>query len=112
MKENGGWWDEATADERNDPHQLPGIVEKSASDTTIIAAAVQITGSGLGRSDVVGYCQRCEQAIIDACTGTTTHKAAQLVVLPELFCGPYFCQSIHNDLFDLADPIYSTTSYK
>ena len=110
MKENGGWWDEVTVDERSDTHQLPGVVEKSAGDT-FIAAAVQLSGSGLGRSDVVGYCQRCEQAIIEACTGTTTNKAAQLVVLPELFCGPYFCQSIQNDLFDLADPIYSTTTY-
>lgn len=112
MKENGGWWDTATIDDNTIPkHQQKTV--KPCDDTddtgTIIVAAVQLTGSGLCRSDIAGYCQRAEQAIMEACTvGTTTKPAAQLVVLPELFCGPYFCQSIHNDLFDLADPIYST----
>jgi N-carbamoylputrescine amidase len=112
MKENGGWWD-SSIDNSTDNSKVPKEQEaaQNGDDDTIIVAAVQLTGSGLARSDIVGYCQRAEQAVIDACTGGTssdTKRAAQMVLLPELFCGPYFCQSIHNDLFDLADPIYTT----
>ena len=115
MKSNGGWWDTTTGDGAGNsnipkPHGTfkNGQDDDDDDDDTIIVAAVQLTGSGLSRSDIVGYCQRAEQAVVEACTGTSaesTTRAAQVVVLPELFCGPYFCQSIHNDLFDLADPI-------
>ena len=117
MKEIGGWWDIASTtydDDNNDHSNNNSSKQKIGGDNdddTILVAAVQLTGSGLGRSDIVGFCQRAEQAIIEACTTSCNRTAAvQLVVLPELFCGPYFCQSIHNDLFDLADPIYTTTT--
>jgi N-carbamoylputrescine amidase len=67
---------------------------------TLIVAATQITGSDLPNSDIAGFCFRAEQAIEIAAA-----QGAQLVLLPELWSGPYFCQTIHNDLFQLADPI-------
>jgi N-carbamoylputrescine amidase len=65
----------------------------------IKVAAIQFTASQLEVSDIRGFCARAEEGIIEA---ATKHQA-QLIVLPELWCGPYFCQTIHNDLFLLAD---------
>lgn len=43
---------------------------------------------------------KAEAAIADA-----AKKGAQIVCLPELFTGPYFCQTEDYKLFDLAEPI-------
>ena len=43
---------------------------------------------------------KAEAAIADA-----ARKGAQIVCLPELFTGPYFCQTEDYKLFDLAEPI-------
>ena len=41
--------------------------------------------------------------------GEAAKAGAQIVVLPELFRTPYFCQRQHADLFDLAEPIPGPT---
>ena len=43
---------------------------------------------------------KAEAAIADA-----AKKGAQIVCLPELFTGPYFCQTEEHKYFDLAEPI-------
>jgi len=43
---------------------------------------------------------KAEAAIADA-----AKRGAQIVCLPELFTGPYFCQTENIELFDLAEPI-------
>jgi N-carbamoylputrescine amidase len=63
-------------------------------------AATQITGAGLPDSDVSGYSFRAEQAIEKAVAA-----GANLILLPELWSGPYFCQSQEADCLQLADPI-------
>jgi N-carbamoylputrescine amidase len=48
---------------------------------------------------------KAEAAIADA-----AKKGAQIVCLPELFTGPYFCQTEDFKLFDLAEPIPGPSS--
>jgi N-carbamoylputrescine amidase len=48
---------------------------------------------------------KAEAAIADA-----AKKGAQIVCLPELFTGPYFCQTEDHKLFDLAEPIPGPSS--
>ncbi len=48
---------------------------------------------------------KAEAAIADA-----AKKGAQIVCLPELFTGPYFCQTEDVKLFDLAEPIPGPSS--
>ena len=78
----------------------------SDEDTTLtcgrldlVVAATQITGTGLPDSDVAGFLRRAEDAI-----ETSVQKGATLVLLPELWIGPYFCQSQNTSLMLLADP--------
>ena len=72
----------------------------SPPGSPFVVAATQITGAGLLTSDMSGYMDRAEQAIV-----TAVEKGAQLVLLPELWCGPYFCQSQEACLQALADPV-------
>jgi N-carbamoylputrescine amidase len=107
MKTENGWWTSKVTD-TDEQNSSPTVTASTATTTsdgkTIIAAAVQLCGTNLPNSDITGYCQRAEQAIIDA---ATIHQA-NLILLPELWAGPYFCQTIHNDLFRLADTIFDT----
>jgi N-carbamoylputrescine amidase len=73
----------------------------AAKGRVMVVAATQITGAGLPHSDVTGYCFRAEQAVEIA-----AKRGANLVLLPELWCGPYFCQSQVADLLLLADPVF------
>jgi N-carbamoylputrescine amidase len=41
----------------------------------------------------------------EAAIGEAARRGAQVVCLPELFTGPYFCQTEDYTLFDLAEPI-------
>lgn len=68
--------------------------------SAFVAAATQFTGAGLEASDMAGYMKRAEQAIIKA-----VEEGAHLVLLQELWCGPYFCQSQEATLMELADPV-------
>lgn len=76
---------------------------RNAPVSRIVVAATQITGAGLPNSDVAGYCFRAEQAIEQA-----VQKGANLILLPELWCCPYFCQSQSAVLLDLAQPFDTT----
>mmetsp|Transcript_47947 Transcript_47947/g.116604 ORF Transcript_47947/g.116604 Transcript_47947/m.116604 type:complete len:413 (-) Transcript_47947:326-1564(-) len=66
--------------------------------STFVVAAVQLSGSGLPDSDLDGFLARVNDAIFWA----SRRKKADLVLLPELFLGPYFCQSQETCLQNLA----------
>ena len=57
--------------------------------------------------DALANWAEAEARIVDA-----AGKGANLVVLPELFLTPYFCQKEDPALFDLAEPIPGPTSQK
>ena len=73
----------------------------NTSDGSFVVAAVQMTGGGLEQSSVQGFCQRAEAGIIQA----VQNFQAQLILLPELWNGPYFCQSQEACLQSLAQPL-------
>jgi N-carbamoylputrescine amidase len=75
----------------------------SSAVKKMVVAATQITGAGLPHSDVTGFCFRAEQAVEVA-----ARRGANLILLPELWCAPYFCQSQVADLLMLADPANET----
>lgn len=70
------------------------------SDNIIVVAATQLTGTGLPDSDVSGFCFRAETAIEQA-----AQAGATVILLPELWAGPYFCQSQQANLMGLALPL-------
>jgi N-carbamoylputrescine amidase len=88
--------------------QEQDLLQRTSSDSAmtmnssqrIVVAATQITGAGLRDSDVSGFCFRAERAIELA-----VRQGANLVLLPELWNAPYFCQSQEAILMDLADPV-------
>lgn len=77
--------------------------------SSIVVAATQITGAGLPASTVSGFIDRCQDLVRKA-----AEDGAQLILLPELFSGPYFCQSQEAVLMQLADEhdSYSTDPSK
>eukprot|EP00536_Pseudo-nitzschia_multiseries_P010473 jgi/Psemu1/259023/estExt_Genewise1Plus.C_3200046 len=70
----------------------------SNSNSAFVVAAAQLTASGLENNDVEGFLERAEEAVRIA----AEEKKADLVLLPELFLGPYFCQSQEACLQNLA----------
>jgi N-carbamoylputrescine amidase len=69
-----------------------------SSDGKFIVAAVQLTAGGLDDSSVYGFLERAKEAVKIA----VEEKKADLILLPELFMGPYFCQSQEACLQNLA----------
>src|SRR5689334_356583 len=75
-------------------------------------------GAMMGRTTTLGLIQmRCdgprEQNLAKAVrlVGEAAAKGAKLVVLPELFLGPYFCQRPDDRVaFDLAEPVPGPTT--
>ena len=67
-------------------------------NNSFIVAAVQLSAAGLDDHSVTGFWDRAVRAIHDA----ATIKGANLILLPELFLGPYFCQSQEAALMGLA----------
>lgn len=67
-------------------------------DGKFIVAAVQLTAGGLDDSSVHGFLERAKEAVKIA----AEEKMADLILLPELFLGPYFCQSQEACLQNLA----------
>ncbi|CAB9522071.1 Deaminated glutathione amidase [Seminavis robusta] len=80
---------DATANESSRNHP-PG---------TFSVAAIQITASGIPNNDVEQFWVLAQQAVQEAATA-----GANLILLPELFLGPYFCQSQEASLMALAEP--------
>ena len=72
----------------------------TASSDGFSVAAVQITASALQNNDVEGFWNLAQSAVADA-----AKAGSSLILLPELFIGPYFCQSQEADLMALAEPI-------
>jgi len=70
----------------------------SSSNGKFMVAAVQLTAGGLADSSVMGFLERAKEAVKIA----AEEKKADLVLLPELFLGPYFCQSQESCLLNLA----------
>ena len=70
----------------------------SSSSSAFVVAAVQLTAGGLSDNDLQGFMDRAEEAVRIA----VEEKNADLVLLPELFIGPYFCQSQEGCLMNLA----------
>jgi len=92
--------------------RAPGAVDTATalpvrpppSREAVVVAATQLTAAHLDDSSVKGLCLRAEQAIATA----VEEHGAHLVLLPELWCGPYFCQSQQACLQSLADPIHTS----
>lgn len=57
------------------------------------------------RRDKASNVAKARAAVADAAA-----RGAQIVVLPELFASPYFCQVQDPDLFELAEPVPGPTS--
>ena len=85
-----------------------GDASMQQQEGTLVVAATQLTGAGLPESDVAGFSFRAEQAIEQAVTGS----GASLVLLPELWSGPYFCQSQEADLMMLSETVESSVLIK
>ena len=79
----------------------PATMGRRGRPAKVVVAATQLTGADLPDSTLEGYCQRAEQAIVKA----IEQEGAHIVLLPELWNGPYFCQSQEATLLTLADPI-------
>lgn len=67
------------------------------SNNTFVVASVQLTAGGLETNQLEGFWKRAQEAVIQA-----VEKGANVILLPELFLGPYFCQTQEACLMDLA----------
>jgi N-carbamoylputrescine amidase len=83
--------------EEADPATKKRKLSPSASSTFTVAA-VQLTAGGLEANQVDGFFERAQQAVQQA----AEDHGANLILLPELFVGPYFCQSQEACLMGLA----------
>jgi N-carbamoylputrescine amidase len=70
------------------------------SAQTFKVAAIQLTSIESADNDVVGFLERAVMAVKQA-----AKEGATLILLPELFMGPYFCQSQDASLMSLATEI-------
>ena len=68
---------------------------------TIVAAALQRQIDNDATTNLTAFQQQIRDAVA---------QGAQLVVLPELHAGPYFCQHCDPSHFDLAEPLDGPTS--
>ncbi len=83
------------------------LMDRSEIKDAFVVAATQISGASLPDSDVAGFCFRAENAIEQA-----VQLGANLVLLPELWSGPYFCQSQEPDLMMLSNTLESSILIK
>ena len=79
-------------------HRTLSPTKKRDDGSSYVVAAIQFTASGLPSSDVTGFWKIIEQAIQVA----AHEKGAQLILVPELFLGPYFCQSQESCFMEMA----------
>lgn len=75
----------------------PAAKRSKTSPSSFVAAAVQFTATGMPSSQVDGH-----WALVQEAVRTAAEQGAQLILIPELFLGPYFCQSQEPTLMKLA----------
>ena len=63
-----------------------------------MVAAIQLSAEGDEKNTLEGFWKRAQTSIREAAA-----KGARLILLPELFIGPYFCQSQEACLMEFAD---------
>lgn len=73
---------------------------KSNTPRRLVAAAIQLTAVDSPPNDIYCFWQRARTAVIQA-----AQQGATLILLPELFMGPYFCQSQEACLMQLAEEL-------
>lgn len=67
-------------------------------NSPFVVAAVQLTAGGLPDHSLEGFWERAQEAVRIA----AQDRGANLILLPELFIGPYFCQSQEACLLNFA----------
>mmetsp|Transcript_11120 Transcript_11120/g.15669 ORF Transcript_11120/g.15669 Transcript_11120/m.15669 type:complete len:413 (+) Transcript_11120:59-1297(+) len=93
---------------------FPKLMKSSAANTTttgisfqhhensqskkLVVAAIQLTASFSSNHDIEGFWARAKASVVAA-----AQTGATVILLPELFLGPYFCQSQEASLYGLAD---------
>ena len=66
----------------------------------MVVSAIQLTAIGSPDNDMMGFWNRAVTAVREAAL-----RGATLILLPELFMGPYFCQSQEASLMGLAQDL-------
>lgn len=82
-------------------HENSAVTQKTARPDTLRVALVQMRCAGPREENVAKAIERIGQA---------AGQGAQVVCLPELFTGPYFCQSEDHRHFALAESIPGPTT--
>jgi len=72
----------------------------NSTPRALIIAAIQLTAVESPANDVQGFWDRARASVIQA-----AQQGATLILLPELFMGPYFCQSQEAVLMGLAEQV-------
>ncbi|CAJ1949801.1 unnamed protein product [Cylindrotheca closterium] len=87
------------AEEKKKLDQAANTISSSdqVSNDTFVVASIQLTAGGLETSQLEGFWNRAQEAVIQA-----VEKGANVILLPELFLGPYFCQTQEASLMNLA----------
>lgn len=78
----------------------PVSPSKNKQPSSLVVAAIQLTAVGSPRNDIEGFWNRARDSVREA-----AQRGATLILLPELFMGPYFCQSQEATLMGLADEL-------
>jgi N-carbamoylputrescine amidase len=71
--------------------------ERKQVGSSFVVAAVQFTASGSPSSSIAEFWSVVEKSVQSA-----AEKGAELILVPELFLGPYFCQSREACLMEMA----------
>eukprot|EP00521_Asterionellopsis_glacialis_P001846 CAMPEP_0195247994 /NCGR_PEP_ID=MMETSP0706-20130129/1285_1 /TAXON_ID=33640 /ORGANISM="Asterionellopsis glacialis, Strain CCMP134" /LENGTH=398 /DNA_ID=CAMNT_0040299579 /DNA_START=240 /DNA_END=1433 /DNA_ORIENTATION=- len=74
---------------------------ENSQNKKLVVAAIQLTASFSSNHDIEGFWARAKASVVAA-----AHSGATVILLPELFLGPYFCQSQEASLYGLADPAH------
>jgi Carbon-nitrogen hydrolase len=100
------WKEHAPGTSTNNTHHasVTAVIDPPKHDVILQVAAVQMSLSGLPPNDVSGIVDRVTEAV-KAASFCDQSVNAKIALLPELWSGPYFCQSQEASLMELADPI-------